>query len=676
MRLRWHSGVLMVALGGFLLAASPPAVAAPAAPPAELFAQLPAISGVRISPSGRHAAMVLRAPGQPAVAAVVDLSAPSAIKVVGGFPKAEVQSVGWVNEGRLHFMAVASRGFIEEGDAGVFAVDRDGSNMQQLIDARWRNDETASRIGSRILTYEWSVVDSVGDGSPDVFVARGLRDNDNDLVPVQLARLNTLDGRLTRIGHAMPEGAQGWLFDGKGEPRVAVVPRDGRTRMFWRAPGSEAWTLLEDVPWLGDDGFGPVALEADGTLIVAATRGGDTRALHAYDPRKRAFDPEPLVALKGFDVGGDLLGDGGAPVVFDGTTRRVVGARLDADRPMTVWFDERLSRIQQVVDRSLPAGRFNRLSCANCESARFLVVHSSSDRQPGEWYVYDHEKSQLVRLGAVRRGFDESTQGRRTFHRVAARDGLSLPVVVTHPAGASDQDPRPAVVLVHGGPWVRGSTLRWEPEAQFLASRGWRVLQVEFRGSTGFGQRHLRAGWKQWGQAMQDDLADAVAWAAREKLVDPQRVCIAGASYGGYAALMGPVRHPEVYRCAASHVGVTDLMMMYTSRWSDMSDQWLKFGMPMVLGDPKADAEMLRRHSPVYRVSDIKVPVLLAQGGKDRRVPKEHADAFERAARSAGVNVERVDYPEEGHGFFFAENRADWLRRLEAFLAKSLGAPR
>ena len=139
---------------------------------------------------------------------------------------------------------------------------------------------------------------------------------------------------------------------------------------------------------------------------------------------------------------------------------------------------------------------------------------------------------------------------------------------------------------------------------------------------------------------------------------------------------MGPVRHPEVYRCAASHVGVTDLMMMYTSRWSDMSDQWLKFGMPLVLGDPKADAEMLRRHSPVQRVSDIKVPVLLAQGGKDRRVPKEHADAFERAARAAGVSVERVDYPEEGHGFFFAENRADWLRRLEGFLAKSLGAPR
>ena len=175
---------------------------------------------------------------------------------------------------------------------------------------------------------------------------------------------------------------------------------------------------------------------------------------------------------------------------------------------------------------------------------------------------------------------------------------------------------------------------------------------------------------------MQDDLADAVAWATRERLVDPARVCIVGASYGGYAALMGPARHPDVYRCAVSLVGVTDLDLMFSSIWSDVPGQSRRYGYGELIGDPVRDAEALRQASPVHRVRDIKVPVMLLQGALDRRVPKEHADAFERAARAAGVALERVDYGDEGHGFNRAANRLDYLRRLEAFLARSLDTAR
>ena len=646
--------------------------AASGRPEAGHYASPPAISGVTVSPSGEHAALVWRVRDQPAVAAVIDLARPGEVKVVGGFPKSRVDSVGWVNDRRLHFFAAdaeAAAVLVKEGDAGVFAVDRDGSNLTQLIDWRWRNDETASRIRSRILPYGWSIRQSLDDGSADVMVVQRASDLDNDALPPKLARLNTLDGTLRMMNRNAPDGADDWLIDAAGEPRVVSVERDGRGKVYWRAPGTETWALLQDEPALSNQRIFPLALEADGTLVVATQRGGDTMALYGYQPAKRALDAEPIVALKGFDVS--------ATIETDTRSRRVVGLHTTADRWLSVWFDERLAQVQQIVDKSLPAGRTNVLLCGRCETVQRFVVHSWSDRHPGEYYVYDHAQRALQRIGERRPWLPEATQGRRSFHRVAARDGLPLPVVVTHPAGAAEPaKPLPAVVLVHGGPWLRGSNLGWDAEAQFFASRGWRVLQVEFRGSTGFGERHFRAGWKQWGLAMQDDLADAVAWAAQQGLVDAQRVCIVGASYGGYAALMGAARHPQTYRCAASHVGVTELDLMFSSRWNDISGQDKRHSLPALLGDPKADAEQLRQTSPLHRVKDIRIPIFLAQGTLDRRVPKENADRFERAARAAGVQVERVDYPEEGHSFVQSANAADHLRRLEAFLAKSLDAPR
>jgi dipeptidyl aminopeptidase/acylaminoacyl peptidase len=284
---------------------------------------------------------------------------------------------------------------------------------------------------------------------------------------------------------------------------------------------------------------------------------------------------------------------------------------------------------------------------------------------------YDHARKSLAPILSRRPYLPEKTQGSRSFHRVAARDGLMLPVVVTHPAGNEAQTPLPAVVLVHGGPWVRGKTREWSHEAQFLASRGWRVLEVDFRGSQGLGWRHFHAGWKQWGLAMQDDLADAVAWAVEQKWVDAAKVCIAGSSYGGYAALMGVIRHPQMYRCAASHVGVTDLFLRYSAE-GDLPSQARRFSLPTLMGHPERDAAQFRATSPVLRAAEIKVPVLLAQAIHDRRVPPSHADAFEKAARAAGVQVQRINY-DEGHGWSDFNNHADYLRQLEVFIQRALG---
>ena len=225
---------------------------------------------------------------------------------------------------------------------------------------------------------------------------------------------------------------------------------------------------------------------------------------------------------------------------------------------------------------------------------------------------------------------------------------------------------------MHGGPWVRGTDLTWQAEAQFLASRGYRVLEPEFRGSEGYGFQLFRAGWKEWGHAMQDDLVDAVEWAAKQGLIDRDRVCIVGSSYGGYAALMGLITHPAAYRCAASFAGVTDIELMYSISWSDISQASRQYSMPVLIGDPVQDADRLAKASPLKRVAEIKVPVLLTHGAADRRVPLVHAQRFGDAAKRAGVDIEQVIYTGVGHGFVDPAKEAEHFGRVERFLEKSL----
>lgn len=645
-----------------------PAAAQPAAlPTAESFVRAPQLVSATLSPSGERVALIVTTPAGRRVLAVRSLAEGGSTRTVAAFEDADIQRAHWVNDDRLAYEAFQPGAEIEEGGAGTFAVDHDGGNVRELIVWRSSNAIVGSRIERRGLPYGWFVWGTLDDGSDDILVFRRTTDASGDGLLGALARLNTRTGGLTTLSAGAPPFASNWVLDSQRQLRVVSTARDGRSRLHWKKPGSDTWTVVLDEPLLDAGALMPRFLENDGTLIVEGRNGRDTSALFALDLATGKLDPEPLVALAGFDLAPQLE--------TDSRTRQVVGVHTRAARPASVWFDERLDAIQAAVDAALP-GRFNRLHCGRCQSTRHFIVFSQSDTHPGEFLHYDHGQRKLQALGSRKPWVAPARQGRSTFHRIAARDGLSLPLVVTHPPGVAPDArpavPLPTVVLVHGGPWVRGSDLRWDGEAQFLASRGYLVLQVDFRGSEGYGWRHFQAGWKQWGTAMQDDLADAVAWAAQQGLSDPRRVCLMGASYGGYASLMSLIRHPQVYRCGVSFAGVTDIGLLYTARWGDIGDQSKRFTMPVLVGDPKADAELLKAASPLARVAEIQRPVLLAWGLLDRRVPPEHADRFVKAARAAGVKIETLSWGEEGHGFFSTKNEADFLRRVETFLAREL----
>jgi dipeptidyl aminopeptidase/acylaminoacyl peptidase len=263
--------------------------------------------------------------------------------------------------------------------------------------------------------------------------------------------------------------------------------------------------------------------------------------------------------------------------------------------------------------------------------------------------------------------------GRRDFVRYKARDGLEIPAWVTVPKDGN-KGPHPMVVLVHGGPWVRGGYWTWNPEAEFLASRGYVVLEPEFRASTGYGFKHFKAGWKQWGLAMQNDVADGARWAIEKGFADPKRVCIAGASYGGYATLMGLVNDPDLFKCGVDWVGVTDIDLLYSVHWSDTGEVYKTYGMPLLVADREKDAAQIKATSPVQLAARIKQPLMLAYGGNDERVPLKHGTEFRDAVVKTNRDVEWIVYPKEGHGWREEKNNVDFWTRVEKFLARNIGA--
>ena len=433
--------------------------------------------------------------------------------------------------------------------------------------------------------------------------------------------------------------------------------------MWWRDTKDAPWRSLAKFPSLRQ-GFVPDFVDTGGKLYVVSQSGSRTSVLKRFDFTDNKVEDASLVSTPGFDFGGQVLSDV--------ATGRPLGVRVETDAESTIWFDPRMKALQKIADDRFP-GRINRLSCTRCDGDAVVLNFSYSDQDPGSYWIYRTSASVWEPVGKVRPDIDPRTMATLDFQRIKARDGEDLPVWVTQTKLAKGAPPPPAVILVHGGPWVRGTYWHWNPEAQFLASRGYVVIEAEYRGSTGFGDSHFRKGFKAWGTTMQDDVADAVQWAAGKGLIDGKRVCIAGASYGGYAVLMGLIRHPESYRCGVAWVAVTDPRLRYVEDTaSDSSNEVRSYSLPTLVGDPVQDAELLKAATPVARAAEIRAPVLMAFGREDRRVPLENGTLIRQAMKDAGHDPEYVVYDGEGHGWLKTANEVDWWTRVERFLDKNL----
>lgn len=529
-------------------------------------------------------------------------------------------------------------------------------------------EHSGTRVKTKALTWDYDLLGTFEDESDDVVVTRSLfTSSDYSLDQVVLYRLDTKSRQLTRLldtaDAAPPLAITQWILDHDGTPRIAIHAKKGRNIFYYFNPQTRKWDTLGDFDAFANEGFWPAFLGFDGTLYVTASKAGDkTSSLYRYDLKQKKLADEPLMHLEGFDFNGEPETDTKAG--------KIVGIHYETDAAGTAWLDSRFKAYQKTIDAALP-GAVNTISCGHCLSSERLLVVSESDQQPKRFIIFDPATGKLSQVGNSLPDIDPEQMGARDFQRFAARDGLSIPVYITTPRRKAS-GPRPTVVLVHGGPWVRGSYWEWDAEAQFLASRGYLVLQPEFRGSTGFGYAHFIAGRRQWGLAMQNDLADAAKWAVAKGMADPKRICIAGASYGGYATLMGLINDPGIFRCGVEWVGVTDISLMFTSARGDFSNNTLQYDLPFLIGDPEKDADAMQKVSPVSQAARITQPLLAAYGGRDQRVPGIHFNAFQSAVSKTNRNVEWVFYEDEGHGWRYDKDKFDFWTRVEKFLEANL----
>ena len=656
-----RSFVLLVGVSS-MSCAWPADVAAPL--PARTFFQNADINAARLSPSGRWLAIATGAKSARVMLAVVDLEGKANPVVVANYEAADVRSFEWVNDDRLVFNLVdlqagsGTQGF----GPGLYSVRRDGSELRQLIRVRRDFFREAKAIISLTLEGNHRLLWIPRTGGDEVIIGEFQFDNHGELDAVSPKRLNVVTGRATPLGIGRPEHTVGWLFDAKGEPRVAEAAFQGQTEVFWRAPGQSAWRSIAKASSLSRP-WEPVLVGGSDQLFVTTGSSAGTEVLRRFDFAANLPEEAVLVSTPGFDFQGQFIDEW--------SQSRILGIRVDTDAESTVWFDAEMKKLQQRADQRFP-GKINRLSCLHCAPDSAVLVFSYSDQDAGSYWVFRPSSDAWEPVGKVRADIDPTQMAQLDLHRIRARDGEDLPVWVTLPrkkaAGAA-----PAVVLVHGGPWVRGGHWRWNADAQFLASRGYVVVEPEYRGSTGFGRPHFEGGWKRWGTTMQDDVADAVRWAVTRGLVDPKRVCVAGASYGGYATLMGLVRYPDLYKCGVAWIAVTDPRLLFEDTWaSDMPKEARGFSLPTLIGDLQKDGDMLKAAAPVEHAAEIRAPLLMAFGGEDLRVPLAHGTRMRAAMRATGHEPEWVVYNDEGHGWLKVDNRVDFWERVERFLDKQL----
>jgi dipeptidyl aminopeptidase/acylaminoacyl peptidase len=527
---------------------------------------------------------------------------------------------------------------IDYSNGKAFAVDLQGKKVDGLNAAFVRRLPAKAPGDIRVLTAPMR-----GEGVDIVNLATGER----------IKQRVSLPGEPLRYG-----------FDDDGVLRLVMTKESGawteRTvlRNYYRADEHSEWELLAEGS-IHDELWTPVRVLPEAhQIVVYSRRDRDTFALFRYDTQKKQI----VDLMAGHPSEDFAFGSYGQ----DGFFRRVITSGI---KPSTHWFDARWSALQDAVDKALP----ERINSLSGDAQNRVLVASRSDVDPGRWYVLDTKTGKLREIGEVRPRIDPQRMRPMEALQYPARDGLQVHAYLTRPQQAAPS-PAPTVVFIHGGPHVR-DVWGWDPEVQLLAAQGYAVFQPQFRGSTGFGKRYERAGHRQWGRAMSDDITDGVEWLVQHKIADPARICIYGASYGGYAALWGVIKTPGLYRCGVSLAGVSDLTAAAAHSWLDDSDATSREFDRMTLGDADRDRALLDEVSPVRHADKVKVQLLLAHGELDQRVLFSQSKRMVAALKDLGKPVEWLPLEREGHGLFWTESKLLYYRTLLTFLHRHIGGP-
>lgn len=622
--------------------------------PIEAFARIPAVKQVALSPDGKSFAALVEQDGQTFVA-IQDLLGGSANKpaIRTDNQKLQFNWVHWVNDNRLlvSMRFPGERGWVDTTvETRLMAMDADGTHQLKLdMDGAQHQDQ---------------VIDWIPDDGHNVFVRGWREDRDHHRMRTWVEQVNVDNG--FRVYVPTPVGRAGaWVSDYEHNIRLVTRPSktDGMYEVVVGDPDKKRWRSLWTFPADSAQEVEPLGFGKDGWVLYVAAEHQGRRAVFSVDLHDAEPQPQLLLSDANDNVGTELL--------IDYSTGSAVGVTAPPESgAATGFWDPAWKSLKQKLDAALPE-RFNRILQITNDGKRYLLF-SSGNGVPGEYYVGERATGRLTLIGQEYPELVGRPVPKKQAITIKARDGVLLPAFLTLPPGAKPGAVPPAVLLPHGGPQSQ-DTIDFDPLPAFLATRGYAVLQVNFRGSEGMGADYSRLGFKRWGLDMQDDLVDATHWLGLSGTADAKRICIVGASYGGYAALMGAVKTPELYRCIVSFGGVSDLIEL-----GEFEDNFYggKDGFEHTVGKLSwwsDDRERLKQTSPRRHADLVQAPVLLVHGTQDAVVPIDQSEMMYKALRSEKKDVRFVRQEGGDHWLSRPQQRIELYRELETFLAHNLG---
>ncbi|HKP80687.1 MAG TPA: S9 family peptidase [Pyrinomonadaceae bacterium] len=598
--------------------------------PMKDFFRNPTKAGYQISPNGEYLAYLQPWENRQNVF-VEKIGSGQATRVTSAKAR-DIAGYAWKGDNRIVYIQDTG------GDENyrLYAVGIDGSNPKDLTPF----EKVRTQIIDRLERNPDEILVSINKRVPQVF---------------DVYRVNVNTGDMQMIAEN-PGNYTGWATDWDGKLRIAVTTDGVNSTLMFR--NTEADKFEPVITTSFKETISPLLFTADNKqLYVASNIGRDKTAIVKYDVAAKK-ELEMIYENPEVDV---------TNLLSSRKRRAILGVSYNTDKNHYYFIDKQRGELQKDLERRLP-GYEVRLAGCNLDEDKCLV-RTFSDRSLGAYYFYDMKSKDFKKLADVSPWLNEQDMVPMKPIKYQSRDGLTINGYLTLPKGVPARN-LPVVVNPHGGPWYRDSW-GFNPEVQFLANRGYAVLQVNYRGSTGYGRKFWEASFKQWGKTMQDDITDGAQWLIKQGIADPKRIGIYGGSYGGYATLAGLVYTPDLYAVGVDYVGVSNIFTFLKAippYWKPYLEMLYE-----MIGDPEKDKELLTAASPVFHSKNIKVPLLIAQGANDPRVNKGESDQMVAALKARGIEVPYIVKANEGHGFANEENRFEFYRAMEEFLGKHLG---
>jgi len=541
------------------------------------------------------------------------------------------------------------RGFFWKGDKYVlYLKDNGGDENYHLYVAQ--SDGSGSRDLTPFEGVRAEMIDDLEDDATDLII--GLNQRNKEVFDAY--RLNIETGNLKLIAEN-PGNISSWTTDHAGNIRVATTTDGVNTTLLYRKTEQDAWKPVITTNF--KETFTPQFFTFDNKDLYGVSNiGRDKAAIVEFDP-ETGKETNVLFDHPEVDV---------SDLHYSKKRKVITSASYTTWKEEKKFFDPVTEQLYKTLEGKLPGYDVYVVSSNKAEDT--FVVRTITDRSLGSFYLYEANSGKLTKLADRNPWLKEDQLTEMKPIEYKSRDGLTIHGYLTLPKGKPTKD-LPIVVNPHGGPWVRDEW-GFNPEVQFLANRGFGVLQMNYRGSTGYGRNFWEAGFKQWGQSMQDDITDGVKWLIDQGIADPKRVAIYGGSYGGYAVLEGLTKTPDLYAAGVDYVGVSNLftfMKTVPPYWKPFLDMMYE-----MVGNPDKDKALFEENSPALNADRIKAPLFVAQGAKDPRVNIDESNQIVNALKKRGIDVEYMVKENEGHGFHNEENRFSFYEAMESFLAKHL----